>query len=156
MWPKRSYFILSPSLSIYYPPFSISLCRLNSPIHPLSLLLVVPLQWLLCICIGDNQTDLHTVDVCWCIATRRTNRGRSNWRRQYSNSKHPALQSTIFHDFKTAAPRIGMEGGRRDGRGCFNNSGFSNHFNKFSEDIPFRKLLTAILSGWVALKQARC
>jgi hypothetical protein len=57
------------------------------------------------------------------------------------------LQSTIFHDFNTTVPLIGMERERRVGRGCFNNSDFSNHFNKFSKDIPFRKLQTAILSG---------
>jgi hypothetical protein len=43
-----------------------------------------------------------------------------------------------------------MEGEGRVGRGGFNNSGFSNHFNKFSKDIPFRKLQTVILYGSVA------
>lgn len=84
------------------------------------------------------------------MATRRTNMGRSNYHRQYSNSEHPALQSTILHDFKTAAPRLGMEGERRGEGGNFNNSGFSNHFNKFSKVIPFRKLQTLILYSSLA------
>jgi hypothetical protein len=43
-----------------------------------------------------------------------------------------------------------MEGDRRDGGGDFNNGGFSNHFNKFSKVIPFRKLQTVILYGSLA------